>query len=241
MKKLFTTINVQLILIFCLVLFLYSFTSTRNSKRKLKSSEVIFTGENTNFIRQETVNKMLIDYQSDVKTIAKEKVLLATVEKALNNQPMIEKAQVFMSVDGVLRTSVKQRTPIGRIFKNEGSSYIDYQGASMPLSNEETARVPLVFGSVDTENHNSLLAVLKQIYDDGFLRKNITGLKILPDQSVIMTTRNYNFQILFGKLINIDSKFKNYKAFYQKAEEGKILDKYKYINLIFLHQVVAVK
>lgn len=241
MKKHFNIINIRLALIFILVLFIYSFTSARNAKRKIQNSEVIFTGECTNFISQETVNKLLIDYQTDVKSIAKEKVFLAIVEKQLNKHPMIEKAQVFMSVDGILRAQVKQRTPIGRIFKNEGSSYIDYQGTTMPLSDEETARVPLIFGSIDEENQVNLVAVLKQIYDDDFLRKNITGLKIMPDQSVIMTNRNYDFQILFGKLINIDSKFKNYKAFFQKADEGKLLEKYKNINLIYNHQVVAIK
>lgn len=241
MKKHINIINIRLALIFMLVLFLYSFTSARNAKRKLKRSEVIFVGESTNFVSQETVNKLLIDYQTDVKTIAKEKVFLANVEKAISKHPMIEKAQVFMSVDGVLKAQVKQRSPIGRIFENEGSFYIDYQGCSMPLSNEETARVPLIFGVIDSKNQSNLVAILKQIYDDDFLQKNITALKILPDQSVIMINRNYDFQIIFGKLIHIESKFKNYKAFFQKAEEGKLLAKYKYINLIYSHQVVAIK
>ena len=241
MKKYINIINIRLVLIFILVLFLYSFTSARNAKRKLQKSEVIFVGENTNFVNQETVNKLLIDYQTDVKSIEKEKVFLAKVEKKLNKHPMIEQSQVFISVDGVLKAQVKQRTPIGRIFENEGSSYIDYQGSMMPLSNEETARVPLVFGSINPEYQSNLVAVLKQIYDDDFLQKNITGLNILPDQSVIMTNRNYDFKILFGKLINIESKFKNYKAFFQKAAEGKLLEKYKNINLIYNHQVVGIK
>ena len=241
MKKYITIINFRLVLIVLLVLFLYSFTAARNGKRKLQKAEVIFTGENTNFVSQETVNKLLIDYQTDVKSIAKEKVFLATLEKKLNKHPMIEKAEVFLSVDGMLRAYVKQRTPIGRIFENEASFYIDYQGTIMPLSNEETARVPLVFGTIDNKNQQEIVAVLKQIYDDDFLRKNIIGLQIMPDQSVIMSNRNFDFQILFGKLINIESKFKNYKAFFQKAEESQILKKYKSINLIYNHQVVGIK
>lgn len=224
-----------------LVLFLYSFTSSRNAERKLLKSEVVFVGESTNFVSQETVNKLLIDYQTDVKSIAKEKVILATVEKRLNKHPMIEKAQAFLSVDGVLRARVKQRTPIGRFFENEGSSYIDYQGTIMPLSNEETARVPLVFGIINDKNQADVVAVLKQIYDDDFLQKNIIGLQILPDQSVVMSSRNYDFKIVFGKLINCESKFKSYKAFFQKAEESQLLKKYNSINLIYNHQVVATK
>ena len=72
-------------------------------------------------------------------------------------------------------------------------------------------------------------------------KKNITSLQILPNQSVIMTNRNFDYQILFGQLVNIESKFKNYKAFFQKTVEGDLLEKYKTINLIFDHQVVATK
>lgn len=241
MKKYFNISTIRLVLIVILVLFLYSFTFVRNSKRRLQRSEVIFTGKSTNFVSQETVNKLLIDYQNDVKSITKEKLLLNKVEKNLNKHPMIEKAEVFVSVDGVLKARVKQRTPIGRIFVNEGSFYIDYQGNNMPLSDEETARVPIIIGAIQGKNVRDLIVVLKQIYDDDFLRKNITGLQIMSDQSVIMTTRNYDYQILFGKLINSESKFKNYKAFFQKAEEGNLLKKYKNINLIYNHQVVGVK
>jgi hypothetical protein len=49
-----------------------------------------------------------------------------------------------VSIDGVLKAVVKQKTPIARVFTDEGSFYIDYQGSTMPLSDEYTARVPIV-------------------------------------------------------------------------------------------------
>ncbi len=241
MKKYFNINNVRLVLIFVLVLFLYSFTSNRNLHRKLKGTEVLFVGEKTNFIKQETVNKLLIENRTDVKTIEKYEVILKKLEKDINNNPMIASSEVFISVDGVLKTKVIQKTPIARFFNEKGSFYIDIQGNTMPLSNEETARVAIVLGEINEKNKSSLIAVLKQIYEDDFLKKNITGLQILPDQSVIMTNRNFDYQILFGQLLNIESKFKNYKAFFQKTVESNLLAKYKTINLIFEHQVVATK
>ncbi len=241
MKKYLNIENIRLLLIFVLVLFLYSFTSNRNSHRKLQKSEVLFIGEKTNFIKQETVNKLLIENRTNVKTIEKYEVILKKLEKDINNNPMIASSEVFVSVDGVLKATVIQRTPIARFFNERGSFYIDIQGNTMPLSDEETARVPIVLGDIKSKNKQKLVAVLKQIYEDDFLKKSITSLQILPDQSVIMTNRNFDFQILFGQLINIDTKFKNYKAFFQKAIESNLLEKYKSINLTFEHQVVATK
>ena len=47
--KLFNWTNIRLILMFALVIFLFSFTSNRNEERKLTKSEVIFVGDNDSF------------------------------------------------------------------------------------------------------------------------------------------------------------------------------------------------
>ena len=226
---------------FALVIFLFSFTSNRNSHRKLKKSEVIFVGENNDFVKQETVNKLLIENKSDVRTIAKEDLNLNKLEKSINQHPMIEKSDVFVTVDGVLKVMVKQKTPIARVFDELGSFYIDYEGNTMPLSEINTARVPLVSGEITNKNKKELSKILKVIYDDEFLKKNIIGVQILSGDELMMTNRNFDYQVDFGKMINVDRKFKNYKAFFQKAVLDSTLYKYKKINLRFTQQVVCTK
>jgi cell division protein FtsQ len=226
---------------FALVIFLYSFTSSRNSQRKLKKSEVIFVGENSNFVKQETVNKLLIENKTDVRSIAKEDLNLDRLENSINQHPMIEKSDVFVTVDGVLKVVVKQKTPIGRVFDDLGSFYIDYEGNTMPLSDVNTARVPLVSGEITNKNKKKLSKVLKMIYDDEFLKKNIIGVQILAGDDLMMTNRNFDYEIEFGKMVNEKKKFKNYKAFFQKAVLDSTLYKYKKINLRFTQQVVCSK
>ncbi|WP_395063482.1 cell division protein FtsQ/DivIB [Flavobacterium sp.] len=233
--------NIRLLLMFALVIFLYSFTSNRNSHRKLTKSEVVFVGDNKNFVKQESVNKLLIENISDVKTIAKEDLNLNKLENSINKHPMVEKSEVFVSVDGVLKAVVKQKTPIARVFDEFGSFYIDYEGNRMPLSDVNTARVPLISGVFDDKNKKKLSKVLKMIYDDEFLKKNIIGVEVMSDESLMMTNRNFSYQIEFGKMMNEERKFKNYKAFFQKAILDSTLYKYKKINLRFTQQVVCTK
>ena len=59
--KVFNWTNIRLVLMFSLVIFLFSFTSNRNNNRKLTKSVVIFVGDNAPFVDQETVNKLLIE------------------------------------------------------------------------------------------------------------------------------------------------------------------------------------
>lgn len=233
--------NARLFLMFGIVIFLYSFTSKKNEARKTEKIIVEFVNKAELFVSYETVNKLLIEKGQQLKTIAKDKVVLNKLEKMLNEHDMIQKSEVFVSVDGVLKVMVTQRTPIARVFNDEGSFYVDSKGDRMPLSAIQTARLPLVLGEITDKNDKKIYDLLWFIYNDDFLKKNITGIEILPSGSLRMTNRNYNYEIEFGKTVEIKRKFDNYKAFFQKAVHDTLIDKYKVINLKFTQQVVCTK
>lgn len=237
-----TNIGLPLILIATIVLF--SFTNERNSKRKIKKAVISFVGEDTLFISKEKVNKLLIENREGFLRIGKEKLALNRIEHKLTSDSFIEKAEVFITVDGILKTFVKQKTPIARFFGEETSYYIDRQKTKMPLSERFTARVPIVFGKLDEldkDNLSSIEDLLLSIYEDEFLRKNIIGIEILSDNTLKMRCRNYDFNIYFGALINCKTKLDKYKAFYQNTVLSNSLEKYRAIDLRFETQVVCIK
>jgi len=240
MKK-FNWINVKLILMFALVIFLFSFTSKRNEERKLKKTTVEFLDESSPFITEEAVNKLLIENNAAPSSIRKDKLDLNKLEKTLDSHNMIQKCEVFVSVDGVLKAVVKQKTPVARVFGSESSFYIDNEGHEMPLSSNYTARVPIVSGEINAKNNKDLTKLFCYIHEDDFLRKNIIGIEIMPSGGVKMRNRNFNYVIDFGKTINVEKKFKNYKAFFQKAVQDSLINKYKTVNLKFTQQVVCTK
>ena len=239
--KLFNWTNIRLVLMFALVIFFFSFTSSQNKNRKLTKSAVVFVGDNAPFVDSETVNKLLIENKKDAQSIGKDKLDLNKLEKALNAQEMIEKSDVFVSIDGVLKAVVKQKTPIARVFEGDDSFYIDYEGNTMPLSTNFTARVPLVSGEINKKNSKDLAELFRIIHDDAFLKKNIIGVQIMPNGSLLMSNRNFNYQIDFGRAIKIRAKFNNYKAFFQKAVLDSSLNTYKIVDLRFKQQVVCTK
>ena len=239
--KIFNWTNIKLVLILGVSLFLYSFAQHRNGDRKLKKSNVVFVGENALFLKSETVNKLLIENKRDASSIRKDEVDLNKIEKTLNAQDMIEKSDVFVSIDGVLKAIVKQKTPIARVYDGGRSFYVDYEGDKMPLSDNFTARVPIVSGTINEKNNKDLAALFRTIYDDAFLKKNIIAIQIMPNGSLKLFNRNYNYFIDFGRTMNVDEKFRNYKAFFQKAVLDSSLYKYNKIDLRFTEQVVCTK
>lgn len=232
--------DVRLVLILAAVIFLYSFSSKRNENRKLKAAEIEFA-ENENFITHDKVNKLLIQNYDNVTGIQKVKLDLNSVEKTLDTNPMIEKAEVYATIDGRIKAVVKQKKPVGRVYEGSKSYYIDYNGDVMPLSENYTARVPLVTGNIEESGREKLHMLLRYIHDDDFLKKNIIGLEVKQGGSIKMMNRNYGFEILFGRVVNIEKKFNNYKAFFQDAVKDTLIGQYKTINLKFTQQVVCTK
>ncbi len=234
-------LNIQLVAIFIVVVFLYSFTTKRNANRKISKPEIEFLDSKTPFITQETVNNLLIVNFGGTFSIQKDRVNLKKIEQTINKHNLIENSEVFLSVDGKLKTVVKQKIPIARVFYENTSFYIDYKGGKMPLSSNYTARVPLVYGNINSNKNVNFVELLQTIYNDDFLQKNIIGIEISNDGSVVMKNRNYSYDIVFGRTIQMERKLNNYKAFFQKAVQDTLINSYKKVNLKFTKQVVCTK
>ncbi len=233
--------DIRLVLMLGIVVFLYSFSSGRNETRLFKAADIKFTPADVDFITHDKVNKLLIQNYDRVTSIRKDKLDLNKVEKTLEENPMIEKAEVYTTIDGKLKAQVRQKTPIARIYEGVTSYYVDRNGKEMPLSETFTARVPLVTGALDKIEKENLHALLIYIYNDDFLKKNIIGIEIRPSGNIRMLNRNYDYEILFGKTVNMERKFNNYKAFLQDAVKDTLIENYKTINLKFTQQVVCTK
>lgn len=232
--------DVRLVLILGAVIFLYSFSSKRNENRKLKEANIEFA-DAEDFITHEKVNNLLIQNFGSITSIAKVKLDLNSVEKSLDKNPMIDKAEVYATVDGKLKAIITQKKPVARIYQGLNSYYIDHRGGVMPLSDSYTARVPLVTGEIDSIEKEKLHLLLNYIHDDEFLKKNIIGVQVSGKGNLKMQSRNYNYEIQFGMPVNIEKKFNNYKAFLQDAVKDTLIEQYKTINLKFTQQVVCTK
>src|SRR5688572_22587762 len=92
-------VNVRLVLMVALVAFLYSFSSKRNESRRIKKSAVEFVGETNQFVAPETVNKLLIENNESVSALHKVGLDLNEIERTINKHGMIEKSEVFVTID----------------------------------------------------------------------------------------------------------------------------------------------
>ena len=231
----------RMIFVIVLIAVVYAFSNKRNSNRKLQAVAVSFEDRSSALITEAMVNKLLIQNNAEVKNQAKSVIDLQGLEHAVLSNPYIESANVYFTIDGVLKTIVKQRTPVARINTNNSSYYVDKQGVEVPLSTNYSARVILVTGKINKENLKEITAFVNVISADDFLKKEVIGIHKTQNDEFILSVRSGQYKIEFGSLKKQRVKFKKLKAFYNKAIEDNSIEQYKTINLKYHNQVVCAK
>ena len=221
-------------------MFLFAFSSIRNSSRRVSALEVKFLGDENLFITHETVSKLLIQNQQSVTNKPKEIIDLNGLENALTANPLIKEAQVFIDVEGKITAEIKQRKPIARVSTN-ASYYIDDTGSYMPLSTNYTARVPLITGTVFKNDLANVYTIASKIQQDDFLKKHVVEIHQNDNKTIDLKFRLNSFTIQLGSLKALDKKINNLKAFYQKAMKDNTLESYSVVNLRFDNQVICTK
>lgn len=239
MKKVAIYLSFFLLLVF--LGFLYGFTTSKNGVKKVEKTVVEFEAGDNNFLTHSMVDKLLIQNKKFVKNQPKRVVDLHLLETKVSENPYVEKAAVFLTINGVLKTLIKQRTPIARIVNEKASYYVDEFGVKIPLSVNFSARVPLVSGVEEGKDISELISLVKAIESNDFLSKEIITIQKNTHNEYVFTVRSGEYQIIFGELENINVKFKKLIAFYNKALIDKTIKNYKTINVKYHNQVVCTK
>ena len=231
--------SLKLVTVFLLIGFLYAFSAHRNNARKISRVGVEFIEEQNPYVDETAVNKLLIQNQGSATSVGKEILALNAVERQLDSHTMIQHSDVYLTVNGELKARIKQRTPIARV-NAVTPFYIDVTGKTMPLSKSYAAHVPLIY-NVSEKEVIEVFPLLKLIQEDLFLKKHVTEIFRNTKGEYELKLRVYSFLLVFGKIENIESKIRNFKAFYQKAQKDKSLEEYKKVSLQFSNQVVCTK
>jgi cell division protein FtsQ len=235
----FNWLKIKLILLLVLISGLFYSTISVNNLRDIKSTEIYMNSYETLFISEDSIQSLISQLMFN-KNINKSNIHNSYLESELNNNELINRSDIFIDVNGNMIVNIKQRKPIARFLDNK--SYLDVNGLIMPKSKDFSPVVPVIVGYNQSPLQlNSIYKLSHFIYEDEFLRKNIT--KIIVDSSgkFNIKLRKHKFKISLGKLDKLELKVNNFKAFYLKAKKDQLLNKYSTINLQFDNQVVGVK
>jgi cell division protein FtsQ len=175
---------------------------------------------------------------------------LRKLERYLEVNPYIKKADVFINSKGQLHVMIKQKSPIARVIPKQGANfYIDEQGNKFPLSRNYTAKVPLITGWVDepfrkVDTIQSTLlkeafSVITYAATDSFWAAQVAQVHVAEDKSFLLLPRMGEHTIILGNARDLGHKFRNLNLFYEYVLNQQGWEKYKIINLQFKNQIVC--
>ena len=230
----------KMVALMLVIMGLYAFSNKRSRNKNVVRTKVEFLGDQNLYITEGAVNKLLIQNYGRLENVPKEKLVLNTIEKALEANEMVKSAQVYITIDGELTSKIVQRKPIGRI-EGDSKFYLDDEGKRMPFSSNYSARVPIITGNITGKSLEDVYKILEFINKDDFLRKNVIGIHIKAEDDYQLKFRLNQFVVNLGDIENLESKFSNFKAFYAKANKDNTLEDFAEVSLEFNNQVVCTK
>lgn len=241
MIKQLRTYKILLLLGILLVFLMGFFANQRFVANEISDISVEFEGESNHFVSQGMLINLLKKKLNNPVKIYVNAVDLNQLETALNQNEMIENAEVFFVEKNSLKARVTQKKAIARVFDGDRSYYIDRKGNRMPLSTNYSARVPVVYGRLKTGQKEGFLQLMEAIETDDFLRASITSMMIKGNKEVVLYVRDYDFSLELGPLENVEEKLKKYKGFVQFYRKNTSDVVYKSINLNYSNQVICLK
>ena len=206
------------------------------------------------FVDRETILKTFRS-DGDEKQILGKKITslnIPNLEKKLLNNKLVFKAEVFTDMNGEVYVNIKQREPILRIIKPDGTGfYIDKNGLKMPLSERFTARVLVATGnifesyskqdSIQSFVCNELYKIATYVDKDAFWKAQIEQIFVTVESDIVLIPKVGDHQIIFGDAQNMEEKFNKLMLFYNEGLTKVGWNKYKTINLSYKDQIVCVK
>ena len=218
---------------------LYGFSYRENAHSKIDKIKVRFVENAPTFITEKTVNNLLKQSSANPLNKAKSQINLFQLEKDLNADKMIERAEVFYKPSGELQVLLVQRVPVVRIQNGSHAYYLDRKALPMPLSANYSARVPLATGIQGEKQEQECFALVHAIEQNAFFKEQIIGLFRKNNGDYVLNTRLGKHKILFGKPEHIEEKLRKLKVFYEKEWKTEKLKEYRIINLKYKNQVVC--
>lgn len=213
-----------------------------------KGSEPLISTEELNAVIYEAFDSLVGKKLSDIHSVE--------IENFINNIDFVESAEVYSTINGIMKIKVQQRTPILRIINSSNQNYyIDQKGRLLPVKTGSSTRVLIASGYIgqkysDTldvtiaehsQTLNELYSLSTFIGKDNFLNAQIEQIYVTNEGEYELVPKVGRHLIVFGDISNMENKFSKLKVFYEQGMKKSGWAKYNKINLKYKDQVVCEK
>jgi cell division protein FtsQ len=251
------------ILLFISVLWIVVVNYGKNSCREIQIS--INAPADAEFITEQDVRSYITMVGDSLIGSKIAAINIENIETIINKNPFVFSSKVYVTLGGIVKIDIKQRTPIVRVQNVfDQGYYISDDGYLMPIVEGKTSRVLFANGFISDLYMNSLqldidstktekdtiplnknlvkiYRVARFINKDPFWKAQIQQLYLDKTGRILMMPLVGDQIIILGDAFNIPDKFEKLRMFYRRSEFLSSWNNYDTININFNDQIVCSK
>ncbi|GAB4315970.1 MAG: cell division protein FtsQ/DivIB [Bacteroidales bacterium] len=236
---------------------LVGFINREQKNRDCKAIEVTFeSSDDPQFLDEQNIIDLLIQKYDSIEGRKLSEIDLETIERDLNDHPLIAGADVYTTLKGELKINLVQKKPLLRIIPQKGKSwYLDREGTSVPPVAGKPVRTLVASGYIETPyidtlrlKNNDNFPVINDLYklalyinQNRFLKAQIEQIYVNDKGEYELVPKVGRQIIIFGDLNDMEAKFDKLIAFYEKGIGKSGWSAYKTINLKYRDQIVCAR
>ena len=263
MKSRYSKIIRILLLVAVVVVVVVANVSHRNSAIKDVVVTVDYLGNDT-LVTAEQLRGLVMGKYRDITNQPVSDVNLEGIRAVVQANPYVDEAIVSVAVSAELVIDITQRSPLVRVFSTHKQFYLDNKGRYMPISTVKNQCVIVANGKIDRDFPGSpqkldieaLLAsdpkaanydivkvyqLAKFINADPKSKALFDQIYINQDDDLEIVPKLGNHVVIVGNTENLDEKFENLYALYDKGFSKVGWDKYSIVNLKYSDQIICTK
>ena len=231
---------------------LIGFESAENKSKVC--NKVIVTLDNqveNHFVDETDIMRLITAQRTEViEGVPFSQLNLRVLENRLNDEPFLKDAEIFADHSGNMLVHASLRRPMARIVRYSGpDAYIGEDGEILPVSDKFTKRTIIITGdkskqleeekNISSGDYAPLYELINKIRNDKFWSAQIAQIKLQKNGEVILYPQVTKQYIEFGKIEDIDIKFKKLKLFYEDILPRKGWNYYSRVSLKYKNQIIC--
>lgn len=236
--KLLLLFGIAAYLIFAVVRY-----STAQNEQVCKDVSIeIADSSHANLITADKIEKTLVLYNLNPVGVPMTDIQPLAIEQKLEKDSFIRHAMCVLTPGERVRIVIVQRIPLLRIIADNGENYyIDEEGTRMMAQGYE-ANLAVATGNISDKYAKNQLRNLGQfLRENPFWDNQVEQISVDEHEDVDLVMRVGGQIVHLGKIENIEKKFRNLRAFYEKILPEVGWKRYKEISVAYENQVICKK
>lgn len=162
------------------------------------------------------------------------------IETFLRQDPLIEKAECYISPSNTFCIDIVQRTTILHVMSDDGRDYyLDNTGKAL-IGVPYVTDIIVATGKISPKYSRTYLKQLGNVLvSDNVWKDMIEQVHVLPSGDVELVPHIGNHIIYIGKPVDVAKKLERLRKFYVYGLNKIGWDKYDYISVEFLNQIIC--